>query len=223
LLRKGQTFVDIGANVGCISLLAAKLVGPTGTVISVEPNPTNVQRLYAGIVLNRFENVRVLPYAASDRRATFSLMGSSSNSSLTLAKSYDVQGHYVQSIVLDEELAGLPSIDFVKIDVEGYEPVALEGFSRLLRKHRPTILTEFNPRCLREIHGRAPIDYLAQLFSLSRRLRVITIFGDSVTFTDSNDLMTYWEHRDRELTAKGLLPRGMLQFDVIASDWLPAA
>ncbi len=73
LLKAGQTFVDIGANVGTISFLAAKIVGVEGTVISVEPNPDNVQLLYAGIVQNRFTNTRVLPYGASNKREVFSL------------------------------------------------------------------------------------------------------------------------------------------------------
>ncbi len=52
LFRPGQTFVDIGANVGCISFLAASIAGPSGRVIAFEPNPTNLQRLYGGIFLN---------------------------------------------------------------------------------------------------------------------------------------------------------------------------
>ena len=67
-LPEGGTFVDIGANVGCLTLLAAKLVGPTGGVFAIEPNPANLQRLYAGIALNGFQNIRVIPHAASDRR-----------------------------------------------------------------------------------------------------------------------------------------------------------
>ncbi len=126
-LREGQTFVDIGANVGCISFLAAKLVGPTGRVVSFEPNPNNLQRLYAGTVLNRFANIRIMPYAVSDARTIFSLSEGSSNTVVMEAHGVDTNSVYAQSVVPDEELAHLPTIDIIKIDIEGHEPHALRG------------------------------------------------------------------------------------------------
>ncbi len=105
LLREGQTFVDVGANVGCISFLAARIVGPRGLVVAVEPNPDNLQLLYAGIVLNGFGNVRVLPYAASNRREVFSLVGGVSNTYVTAAKHYREIGSYAQSVRLTSRWA----------------------------------------------------------------------------------------------------------------------
>ena len=63
--------VDVGANVGVLTFLAASIVGNTGRVIAVEPNPDNLQLLYRGIVLNGFNNVKVLPHAASHARTVF--------------------------------------------------------------------------------------------------------------------------------------------------------
>jgi FkbM family methyltransferase len=218
LLKEGQTFVDIGANVGCISFLAAQIVGPKGRVVAIEPNPDNLQLLYAGIVLNGFENVCVLPYAASNARRIFSLTGGTSNTYLVPAKHYKEVSLYTQSIVLDEELAHLPAIDFVKMDIEGHEPSVLQGFSSLIRKHNPILLTEFNPRCLVDVQGTQPIAYVEQLLTYYSRLQVITPFGDSVTFTDADAVMQYWWERDRELVCQKLLPERMLHFDVIATN-----
>jgi FkbM family methyltransferase len=218
LLSAGQTFVDIGANVGCISFLAAKLVGPSGKVISIEPNRDNAQLLYAGIILNEFDNVQVLPYAASNARAVFALTGGTSNTYLVPPGSDKGSRQYTQSIVLDEELAQLAAIDFVKMDIEGHEPLALQGFSTLIRKHQPILLTEFNPYCLTNIQHIPPIDYLEQVLEYYSSLHVITTFGDSITFTNADELMKYWSKRNAEIVADKILPDGMLHFDIIASN-----
>ena len=217
LLSKGQTFVDIGANVGCISFLAAQLVGPSGTVISVEPNPDNLHLLYAGIIANDLTNVRVLPYAASDTSTVFALTGGTSNTYLVSPQSHEEITHYAQSIVLDDELAQLTEIDFVKMDIEGHEPLALQGFSTLIRKHQPILLTEFNPYCLTNVQHIPPMDYLEQVLEYYSHLHVITSFGDSMTFTNADELMKYWSKRNAEVAAHRILPDGMLHFDIIAS------
>ncbi len=217
-LREGQTFVDIGANVGCISFLAAKLVGPAGRVVAFEPNPNNLQRLYAGIVLNQFANIKVMPYAVSDARTVFSLAGGTSNTVVMEARGADTNSVYAQSVVPDEELAHLPAIDVIKIDIEGHEPNALRGCAGLIRKHDPILFTEFAPRCLAETMGYDPMAYLLQLFALYRRAEVLTQWGDSAEFDDPEKLMDYWRSRDRQLAADGTLPGGMLHFDIVASN-----
>lgn len=213
--RAGQTFVDLGANVGCITMLAAKIAGPAGRVIAVEPNPTNQQRLYAGIVRNGFTNVRVMPYAASDRRTTFSVTGGSSNTHITDARGTDVQTVYTQSMVPDEDLADLSSIDVIKMDIEGHETFALRGFSKLIRKHSPTLIVELCP-IAHEARGHDPMEFLEVLFDLYPRTTVTTRYGDSVEFSDPTDLMAYWRKRDAELSAEGWTRPGVLHFDLIS-------
>ena len=222
LFQPGQTFVDIGANIGCISLLAASIAGPEGRVIAFEPNPNNLQRLYGGIVLNGFTNVKVMPYAVSDRPATFSLSGGTSNTTVTEARGVDTATVYAQAVVPDDELAHLPAIDFIKIDIEGHEPHALAGCTRLIEKHNPTLLTEFAPRCLGEIEHLDPRDYLRQVFALYPRVRAITHYGDDAEFDGPDAVMDYWHRRNAELVAEGKLPDGMLHFDLIATRPKPA-
>jgi FkbM family methyltransferase len=217
-LGMGQTFVDIGANIGCISFLAARLVGPTGRVISFEPNPNNLQRLYAGIVFNGFSNVRVMPHAVSDTPATFSLSGGTSNTVVMAARGVDTNSVYAQAVVPDRELAYLDRIDVIKIDIEGHEPHALRGCTELIRRHDPILFTEFAPRCLADVMGHDPIDYLRQVFDLYRRATIITPWGDFVEFDDAEAVMDHWRRRDAELTANDTLPDGMLHFDIIASN-----
>lgn len=218
LLRAGQTFVDIGANVGAITLMAAKIVGERGTVIAVEPYPANVQLLYAGIVQNGLTNTRVIPNAASDRSTVFALMGGTSNAYVAPAASRREGIAYAQSIVLDEALATLPSIHVVKIDIEGHEPLALKGFAGLLRKHKPALVAEFAPHLLQTVQGIEPREYVELLLSHYTHLRVISWFGDSATFTTAGDLLNFWKQRNREVSDQKLLPEGALHFDIIATN-----
>jgi FkbM family methyltransferase len=216
-VRPGDVVVDIGANVGCIALLAAAITGPAGRVIAIEPNPDNVQMLYRGILLNGFEHVDVLPYAASNRRAVLALTGGTSNTHLVSGRAADAEGYCVQSIALDETLAWLPRLDFVKIDIEGYEPLALEGFTRSIERWRPTLLAEFNPRCLVDFHRQDPLAYLRQIFALYPRVRAISHAGPEGEFDGADALMRHWERRNREVAATGLMADRLLHFDLIAT------
>ncbi len=212
----GDVVVDIGANVGCIALMAARRVGAGGLVVAVEPNPDNLQMLYAGIVLNRSDNVRVLPYAASTASQVVSLSDNPSNTHLLAARPPAARSLYAQTVILDESLAWLPRLDLVKIDVEGYEIAAFDGCRNLLERHRPALVGEFNPRCLIELQQHEPAVLLERVLALYPNVRAISAFGDDERFADAADLQAYWNRRNREVTAAGLLPEGLLHFDLVA-------
>ena len=219
-IEPGDVVVDIGANVGCIALLAATVVGETGVVVAVEPNPDNLQMLYAGMVLNEVANVRVLPLAASVRSEVLSLSRDTSNTHLVAARA---PGGclYAQTVVLDEALAWLPRLDLVKMDVEGHEIDALDGFRASIEKHRPALVVEFNPRCLVHLQRREPAELLERILALYPSVRATSAFGDDERFAETADLLEYWRVRDRELTAAGLLPEGLLHFDLVAERGRP--
>jgi len=143
--------------------------------------------------------------------------GRPSNTYLVLAAALDEGRAYTQLVRLDEVLASLDRVDLIKLDIEGHEPRAIEGARGLIEKHRPTLLTEFNPRCLCEVGSIEPIDYAEQLLSYHFRLRAITPFGDDMEFQDACSLMAYWDRRNGEITRAGALSEGMLHFDVIAT------
>ena len=212
-LAPGNVCLDVGANVGVMTLLAASLVGPEGRVIAVEPNPDNVQLLYRGILLNRFANVEVLPLAAGDRTAVFSISGRS-NTELGNPAAHDDSGCFVQSVALDDILGDLPRLDFVKLDIEGYEPVALRGLRRLVESHRPVLLAEFNPRCL-ERQRQAEGTFLGWILERYPVIRAISHFGDDERFRHADDLQAFWRRRASEVAADGRLPAGLLHFDLV--------
>ena len=130
LLHKGETFCDVGANIGYHSLLASSLVGTEGHVIAVEPSPAIVARLQKNLGLNSSSNVRVVPAAAHSERGTISIYQVSKfNTGMTTtiasqgaAKVCDVTCLPLSEILTDEERSRL---GIIKIDVEGAEPAIL--------------------------------------------------------------------------------------------------
>ena len=141
LLKPGDCALDIGANIGLVSLLMAKLVGPTGRVRAFEPNPVVAHRLRAAIVRNGTTNIEVCEVALARKRGHVSLHVPQGNagggSSL---KSFDgPQTTYrVETAPLDDFNLDWPGgVALIKIDVEGAEPDVFAGASRILSEVRP--------------------------------------------------------------------------------------
>ena len=137
-LTPGMTFVDVGANWGYFTLLAAALVGPTGHVVSIEPDPRLLARLHRNVSTNRLTWVRVVDVAVAEAEATVSLRGYSERSE-NFGVSRVVPGavagadvFQVRARALDDIARGFGLIDLVKIDIEGGEATALAGMRRLL-------------------------------------------------------------------------------------------
>ncbi len=211
-LRPGDVFVDIGANVGVMAFAAAKRVGPSGKVIAFEPNESNAQMFLRGVVANGLELfVRLYPFALSDKPALFALQGSS-NTHLKTPERFD---RLVQSLPGDDILGVEPRIDFIKIDIEGHEAFALDGLKQILAKHRPTVLCEFNPRCLKDHIGKAPDVFARELFGLTDEICAIEHSGRRNIVTDQGRLMDLWRMRNREAIESRMLPDGLLHFDLL--------
>ena len=150
LLESGMTVVDIGANDGFYTSLAAAKVGAGGRVISFEPSPREFERLTANVALNRFENVETVRKGVAERAGTasFKIAGYEHEGQNTLGDFvWDVRESTEETIeltTLDEELAGrnLTRLDVIKIDIEGAELRALRGAVETLKKWRPVMLLE---------------------------------------------------------------------------------
>lgn len=154
-LRPGMTFLDVGANVGYFTLLASRRVGPRGRVIAVEPSPHAHERL-ARVVGENSLHAELHRIGLSDREGTCTLYPpapGSNNHTPTMVK-YDGAGDPVEVPVrrLDDclESWGVPSVDLLKIDVEGHEGKVFAGAERALGSGRiRAILCEFNDFWLR--------------------------------------------------------------------------
>ncbi len=147
-LGPGMTFVDAGANKGDFTLLAARLVGPKGRVVAIEPEPRNRHWLERSIALNGYGNVEVVHAALSDEHGETTLHLSELSGHHTLLSDRpgrDAGALRVETSRLDSLLGSHP-IDFLKLDVEGAELLALAGATRILAREEPlVVLVEIHP------------------------------------------------------------------------------
>jgi FkbM family methyltransferase len=127
-VEEGATVIDVGANVGCFSLLAARLVGPAGRVFAIEPDPATYRQLLRNIELNALQNVTPLRLAVGGERGKVTLH--SPPNALFSSVFSSVNGHEVQGIDREVEMTTLQAItdehrirrcDFLKLDCEGAE------------------------------------------------------------------------------------------------------
>lgn len=146
-LKDGQIVLDIGANVGYYSLMAAKRINK-GTVYAFEPVRDTFDKLENNINLNRFTNIKAYNLAVSDRAGTLQLFpGDHKNtgtSSIRMHKGFSGKLEMVDAITVDEFVAreNIFKADFIKIDVEGSEMNVLKGMKLTLEKLSPVVLIE---------------------------------------------------------------------------------
>src|SRR4029077_17153226 len=128
----GMAVIDIGANIGYLTMLLASLVTPSGRVVAVEPNPENIKLLEASRRVNGFDQVLVIQAAAGRQTALLALNVSHSNG-MTGELPGDANAIFsacpVPCFALDAILPEDRQIDLVKIDTEGAELNALIGLS----------------------------------------------------------------------------------------------
>lgn len=184
-LKPGRTVLDIGANVGYFTLLAAHALAGEGRIIAFEPNRLNCELIRLSLAQNGFMNVTLHERAVSDQAGTLLLLPDGSNGRLLTNEQpatapnaderewLDQHPLLVETVALDTLLADLDRVDLVKIDIEGAEPMALRGMADLLRRHRPVIFTELSPVLLQATAQTTPDAYLQQLRDLGYTLRVI--------------------------------------------------
>ena len=132
LLSERETFLDIGANTGYYSLIASKLAGEKGTVIAFEPNPIMYNRFLFNLKVNdRVGNVRTFDVGLADKEGEFTLALDPGNlGGASIMHEYGEHSVKVKcrplTDLLEEEK--IKKIDFMKIDVEGAEPIILNPF-----------------------------------------------------------------------------------------------
>ncbi len=151
LIKQGNTIVDIGANIGWFTLLAAKHVGNEGTVISFEPEPTSFQLLSKSVQQNRFSNVKLIRQCVSDDEGVSTLYLSPSQNFGAHSIMKDLGGPkiVVSCTRLDSvaSILRIHRIHLLKIDVEGAEPKVLAGAQHLLDESKIDHITmEWNPQ-----------------------------------------------------------------------------
>lgn len=149
MVKPDRVVYDVGANVGFYTILASVLVGPRGRVISFEPLPRNLAYLRGHVALNRCSNVTVVEAAVGEASGPglFKEVPNPSAGHIVVD-----EGFPIQVVSLDDLVARgtVPPPDYMKIDVEGAELLALMGARRVLIEHRPTVFLAVHGTSLKE-------------------------------------------------------------------------
>lgn len=226
LLEPGDRMIDIGANIGMITLHASALVKESGMVESFEPNPECVELLNGLLEINKINHVTVRPVGLSDTndRITLSLVTNRGNpsyqsgigtfASINESQEDEIFKTFEVEVCKGDEmiLRNSKPVKFIKIDVEGFELHVLLGLQSTLNRWRPPVVMECIENHLRraktsqtEINdfmkktGYRPYGLTTYRQFLKHRLRLIPIIEKTIK-AYSNDVL--WVHRDDLATTK---------------------
>ncbi|WP_405583909.1 FkbM family methyltransferase [Streptomyces sp. NBC_01190] len=158
-LRPGDTFVDVGANIGYFSVIASELVGPEGKVVAIEASRAFQDRLEQNARLNGCTNIRALHTAVSDKRQTLTfILASSHNMGANSIVPYDgpaestfeIEAFPLPDVLEEDEIT---SARVIKVDVEGAEGSVVRGMVALLDRLRPDaeITVEVTPERMAQL------------------------------------------------------------------------
>ena len=200
--RDGMTFLDVGANLGYYTALAARAVGPNGRVLAVEPDPDSFGYLEQTIAANAVGNVEAFPVAASDAPAILPLYISTDNRGDNRLYASDgerpqveVKARPLDTLLRDNKI---DTVDLIKIDVQGYEPKVIAGLRETITASpNLTLLTEFWPQGIDEA-GEDANEFLETLRELGLTLHELKPDGSLAELTDDTDLIA--RHQGRRYT-----------------------
>ncbi|HEV7375552.1 MAG TPA: FkbM family methyltransferase [Pyrinomonadaceae bacterium] len=202
VLKPGMVFVDVGANIGYLSLIAAREVGRSGKVISFEPGQHFCKLLYLSAKLNGFANIEIYPFAVADRRKNVIYDETHGSGSISL---FDVNlettslRHIVSALTLDDVLRDEESVDLIKMDIEGAEHLALQGSKNILKSHRPIIISEFSPAGLQSVSGVSGKDFLRGLIDAQYDISILEF--DNQVIDCGDDIEKVLQRFDRRETS----------------------
>ena len=159
MVKSGNVCFDIGANIGVYSVIFASLSGQDELVHAFEPVTHIRTKMYANLKLNGFVNANVNPFALGSSCANMTMYQIREGqfrggvSSFVINENYDELGadayeeRDVEILTLDGyvEDRKIDRIDFIKIDVEGFELDVLKGAKEVLKKFSPYLLFEYDP------------------------------------------------------------------------------
>jgi len=185
VIKPGMCVLDIGANVGYHTFRMSKLAGSSGRVYAVEPTGWAYQKLIRNAALN-----------PDLKNITFSQLGLSNadigKASMQFQSSYRLDGNQqsttenIELITLDTYLQRekITKLDFIKLDVDGFEGKVLQGAARSLAQMKPIILMELNPATMFE--NRDDPDVMVQML-VQAEYHFETSHGQPI-----KDLSAYW-------------------------------
>jgi FkbM family methyltransferase len=153
LVGPGDRCVDVGANIGVHTVRLAKLAGPTGEIIAIEPDGELAHRARRNVMINDLSNAKVVVAAATDHPAESLRLyrpdaGDTNKARASLLEHSYLTGEAatVPGVTIDEICGG--PVRLIKIDVEGYEVPVVAGAAATIARDRPSVIFEYAPELL---------------------------------------------------------------------------
>jgi FkbM family methyltransferase len=180
IMHRGETFVDVGANVGYYSLKIAKEYSSRGvTIIAIEAHPGNYKALRKNVELNDFKCITTINMAVSDHKGIVKIYERVDTRNRVRSEFYSLSNGYIHesnvvrpdggSLEIEcdtlDNILGEQRVDVMKIDIEGAEVSALKGATHILKKLRKIIV---------EVHG-TNFDKVMQILNETHNFRCETI------------------------------------------------
>lgn len=192
LLFPGAVVLDIGANIGAFTNMAARIIGPEGRIHSFEPVPMVLRVLKAMVRLKRLRQVIVVEAALSDRNGRETITVPLKDGWKPLLPIAHLGGGATENAMrieievkrLDDycEAMGLDRVDFIKCDTEGSEVAVFSGGLKCLERSRPVVICEVYKDYLAR-QKKDPVDLFGIFQSLGYRAWLINPGGDLTPVT----------------------------------------
>lgn len=170
--RQIRVCFDIGANIGLSNLLVSE-IAPTAKIYSFEPSARTYQFLVENVRRANAEGQVLTHCWAVGRQTGTARFADNQSASAGNHLTVNGEGAEVTVMTVDALTTNLPSVDFVKIDVEGFEIEVLEGAIETIFKHRPIFFLEYNRYAIVKNHGSQPEQFLQRAFELLGPLGVV--------------------------------------------------
>lgn len=158
LLPQKGVFIDVGANMGYLSMIASRAVGELGKVYALEPSKRDFLRLVDNINLNGLTNVYSHNLAVLDinKKLEMNIAGEERSALNTFGREFSYKGteklgtEMVQAVTIDGfvDTEDIEKVDLIKLDIEGSELLALKGARDTVEKFRPVIILGLNKESL---------------------------------------------------------------------------
>ena len=200
VIKPGDTVLDIGANIGFFTIIMADLIGETGKSYSFEPLERNFKLLERSVKENKFNDRSKIEHAAiSENQGTLELISPSETLNLggAFLKTGTTEvppGHIAENvpvIKLDDYSIKRP-VNFIKIDVEGAELLALRGAKKILTEDKPVIMAEINPPQLEKVSNCTSTEFINEMtcYGYNCYELINGKVGTKITSPKSNEILS---------------------------------